>query len=225
MHRLRLYLPIGGTPGGQGFVGSGTDCGGVLGRHFEPHQPPGRLLRWGLQAGWAQAVGQGGAEGVARDVHRPPLRQCLRRRGGAGAAAAQPLAGGVQPQELLQHLLAAGDGLPQQQVGGLGQGVGQCGGQQGACTHAPQPQRAAGVCAQPGVGLLRITQPVSPGGVGKVARTVAAAQQVDLQHAVTRLRECTRLLRHYAACAVELFGKRVQVEHTPPVLRPLWRVE
>ena len=86
-------------------------------------------------------------------------------------------------------------------------------GEQGAGAQAPEPERAAGALAEPGVGQLQVGQPGGPTGVFKTARAVAAAEQVDLHHRKAGLGQGTGLAGGGAARGVELFGERWTEQH------------
>jgi hypothetical protein len=140
--------------------------------------------------------------------------------GDALAATFEQLRRGLEAQKLLQRGLAAGGGLPQQQVrrlgGVLGQGVGGLGGQQGADAVAPQPQRqrgGAGTVLQVTGGPGHVGQPAGPGGVAEAAGAVATAQKVELQHRQAAGCQRAGLHRSHAAALVHLFGKGVHVQH------------
>ena len=180
---------------------------------------------WWLEPGRSQAPRQRRAQGVAGNVHGLAVVQQVRWRRPVALASAQPLACSVQAQKLLQLLLSVDGGLPQQKMTRFIQLVRQRCGKQGACAHAPQPKWPAGVFSQPAVCMVRILQPRFPGGVGKEAFAVTTPRKIHLQHAVAGLCQRPRLLCDHAPRAVDLFGKRVQVQHATPKFIALRRVE
>ena len=72
------------------------------------------------------------------------------------------------------------------------------------------------MATHPLAGLNDVINPAFPGGVAKIAGTVAASQQIHLQHCITRLAKRPRLERGHAPGFVHFFGKWVDVDHQSP---------
>ena len=90
-------------------------------------------------------------------------------------------------------------------------------GQQAARAQAPQPQGLCGIAGrmalrQPRQPDLHVAQPMRPAGVTKIARTVAAAQQVDQQHVKARCGEPARRGGDRRAGAVHFLAERGHVK-------------
>ena len=98
--------------------------------------------------------------------------------------------------------------------------------QQAPGTQPPQPQwerfvASSGVVfTQPGACHLHVADPALPAGAFKIARTVTAALQVNLQHGKACLRQCARPQSRHVARLVHLFSQGVKVQ-TQPAHRPV----
>ncbi len=96
---------------------------------------------------------------------------------------------------MLEQLLSGNHGLPEEKICGLRELRGGIDGQEATGTQPPEPERRINISPrlQPSACQPHIIKPGCPGGLAKVAATVAAAMQIDLQHRTTRRRQRPRL--------------------------------
>lgn len=112
-------------------------------------------------------------------------------------------------------LLARNDWLPEDKICYLGQVNRSTGRKQTARTQPPQSERRLATHSEFMVGSQHIVPPGCPGGITKIAGTIATPEQVDLQDIVARLRQCASLNCNHAPGFVHLLGKGVEIQYRP----------
>ncbi|MNN48838.1 hypothetical protein D3C81_1633380 [compost metagenome] len=128
-------------------------------------------------------------------------------------AAGQHAGGQAQAQETVDDAPSIEFRLPQQQTGqGQRRVAGEIEGQQGAQAQAPHGQGAVDPLRQPRARQVQVVVPDVPARFAKVAAAVAAAEQVDLQHAVAGRGKSARLRGGHVAAFIQFFRERMHVE-------------